>query len=331
MRNNNQEWRIDQIASTILYRCFGDITITQTKEGVCDFIVTYNDGTDLRFGVVVKRYPLESKEQFNKLINSLEKADFTLDANRLPIIALYVDETTENAKVAFLVGWRFQKPRIYRDFEVRNLTPKSSSICLQIIKSMDSVIRFLSKDDLNVLKKIIFSRKMSDNRIQQAEILYLRKLSVDYRMNEKEVVNERERLERLVKGTPEEEYPQDDLDRLILESVKNQFKDAKVSSKLILFSTDLDDLQVYKNVHCHHTTLLVSPEMNSLTTTQLTMLDGLEMLNVNLDVFVDNIFYQDSFDNVSFDKVEPLEGWLEKLIVWKLMKQTMRPVSDYFR
>lgn len=331
MSRKNTEWRINQIASTILYRCFGNITINQAKEGVCDFIVTYNDETDLRFGVVVEKYPFKDKEEFKALVESIEQADFSLEVNRLPIIALYVDETTENAKVAFLVGWRFQKPRIYRDFELRNLTPKSGDICLQIIKSMDSVIRLLSTDNLNVLKRIVFSRKLSDNRVQQAEILYLRKLSADYRMNEKEVVDERERLERLMKGTPEEEYPKDDLDGLILESVKNQFGNAKVRSKLILFSTDLDDLQVYKNVHCHHTTLLVSPEMSSQTTTQLVMLDGLEMFNVNLDVFVENIFYQDAFDGVSFDKEEPLEGWLDKMNKWKQMKETMRSISVFFR
>lgn len=331
MSNIDNIWRIEQIATTILYRCFGNISVTQAQEGVCDLFVTYNDGTELRFGVVVKNSSFEKSEHFDSLIKRLEETDFAIAANRLPIIALYVDESTENAKVAFLVGWRFNKPRIYRDFELRNLNEKSAGICLQIIKSMDSVIRLLSVDDLNVLKRIVFSRKLSDNRTQEAEILYLRKLSATYRMNEKEVVDERERLERLIKGTPEEEYPKDDLDKMIFEGVKSQFKNAKVRSKLVLFSTDLDDIQQYKSIHCNHTTLLVQPDLSKLSTGELCMLNGLEMFTVKLDVYVENIFYKEAFDSVSFDKVEPLEGWLEKLTEWKKMKETMRPVSVYFR
>lgn len=331
MSNIDKEWRIEQIATTILYRYFGNISVTQAQEGVCDLIVTYNDGTELRFGVVVKSGSFEKTEHFNALIKRLEQTDFMMEANRLPIIALYVDESTENVKVAFLVGWRFSKPRIYRDFELRNLNEKSANICLQIIKSMDSVIRLLSVDDLNVLKCIVFSRKLSDSRTQQAELLYLRRLSASYRMNEKEVVDERERLERLIKGTPEEEYPKDDLDRMIFEGVKGQFKNAKVRSKLILFSTDLDDIQQYKNVHCHHTTLLVQPDFSKVSTLELYMLEGQEILTVNLDVYVENMFYREAFDSVSFDKVEPLENWMEKMSVWKKMKETMRPISEYFR
>lgn len=331
MSNIDNIWRIEQIATTILYRCFGNISVTQTQEGICDLIVTYNDDTELQFGVVVHNSSFEKSEHFYSLIKRLEETDITIAANRLPIIALYVDETTENAKVAFLVGWRFNKPRIYRDFELRNLNEKSAGICLQIIKSMDSVIRLLSIDDLNVLKRIVFSRKLSDNRTQEAEILYLRKLSATYRMNEKEVVDERERLERLIKGTPEEEYPKDDLDRMIFEGVKSQFKNAKVRSKLVLFSTDLDDIQQYKKIHCNRTTLLVQPDLSKLSTEELCMLNGLEMFTVILDVYVENIFNKEAFDSVSFDKVEPLEGWLEKLAGWKQMKETLRPVSVYFR
>lgn len=331
MSSIDNEWRIEQIATTVLYRYFGNISVTQAQEGVCDLIVTYNDGTDLRFGVVVKNGSFEKTEHFDALINRLEQADFMMEANMLPIIALYVDEPSENAKVAFLVGWRFSKPRIYRDFELRNLNEKSASICLQIIKSMDSVIRLLSVDDLNVLKSIVFSRKLSDNRTQQAELLYLRKLSASYRMKEKEVVDERERLERLIKGTPEEEYPKDDLDRMIFEGVKSQFKNAKVRSKLILFSTDLDDIQQYKKIHCHHTSLLVQPDFSKVSTLELCMLEGLEMLTVNLDIYVENIFYREAFDSVSFDIVEPVEKWPEKLSGWKQMKKTMRPISVYFR
>ena len=250
---------------------------------------------------------------------------------RLPIILLLVNEEKESAKVGFLVGWRFGRPRIYKNFELRALNQKSADTCLQIIKSMDEVIRVLSTENINVLKRISFSKKLHDNRVQQAEILYLRKLSSSYRMNQKEVVDERERFERLLKGTPEDEYPQDELDNVILEAVKNQYKNAKVSSKLLLLSTDIEDLQHYKDIHCYHTTLLVSPDLSNLPKVALSMLDGLEMFNVGLDIFVENVFYQQAFDGTSFEKEEPLDGWLKKVMEWNRLKSTMSPISSYYR
>lgn len=332
MKASDMEWRIEQIACTILYRCFDNITIEKTPDwSLRDLLVRYNDGTDLKFGVIIKKASNNLTESIDRLIELLYKVDFTQAVNQIPIVLLVVDEPTESAKIAFLVGWRFGKPRIYKNFEFRNLNQKSADICLQIIKSMDNVIRVLSTDNLNVLKRITFSRKLSDNRIQQAEILYLRKLSSTYRMQQREVVNEKERFERLLKGSPEEDYPQDELDDLIFGSIKAQFRNAKVKSKLLLLSTELDDLQYYKPMHRHHTTLLVSPDLSNIPQIALNMLDGLEVFNVELDIFVENIFYVNAFDNVSFDKEEPLDGWLKKVSSWNKLKETMRPITVYFR
>ena len=332
MKATDIEWRIEQIACTILYRCFDNISIDKTPDwSLLDLLVRYNDGTDFKFGVIVKRAFDNLPDSIDRLVNMLNKVDYTQSVNQIPIVLLVVDEPTESAKIAFLVGWRFGKPRIYKNFELRNLNQKTADICLQIIKSMDDVIRILSVDDLNVLKKITFSKKLSDNRVQQAEILYLRKLSSTYRMNQKEVVEEKERFERLLKGTPEEEYPQDELDMLIFESVKKQFKNAKVRSKLMLLSTELDDLQFYRDIHCVHTNLLVSPDLTNLPEIALSMLDGLELFSVGIDIFVENIFYQEAFDGVSFEKDEPLEGWLKKVTEWNRLKGTMRSITEYFR
>lgn len=332
MKRYDYEWRVVQVARTILYRCFGNVTIEeQTQKGLADFIVTFNNGTDLRFGVVLKTVGKLSEAVKTKWVEELQKADYNQDVNRMPIVLLVVDEQTESAKIAFLLGWRFGKPRIYKNFELRALNQKNADICLEIIKSMDEVIRLLEADNLQVLKRITFSKKLSGNRVQQAEVLYLKKLTASYRMNQKEVVDERERFERLLKGTPEEEFPQDELDEIIYEAIRKQFKNVKVRSKLILVSTDIEDLQFYKGVHCHETTLLVSPDLSGVPTVALSMLDGLEMFSVTLDVFVENIFYQHVFDGVSFDYEMPIEGWLKKVTEWNELKATMKPISVYFK
>ena len=299
--------------------------------GADRFFVKYNDGTDLKFGVIVMRASDDLSNSINRLTNSLADIDCTQGINQIPIILMAVDEPTESAKIAFLLGWRLGKPRIYKNFEFRNLNQKTADICLQLIKSLDEVIRILSTDDLNVLKKITFSKKIQNNRVQQAEILYLRKLSSTYRMCQKEIVDEKERFERLLKGMPEEEYPQDELDTVILDAVKKQFRNAKVYSKLMLFSTELDELQFYRDVHRVAITLSVSPDLSQLPPVALAMLDGLKKFSVNLDIFVENIFYQQAFDGVSFEKEEPLDGWVKKVTEWNRLKETMRSITEYFR
>ena len=331
MSSQNNGWRIEQIAITILYRLFGNISVTQSHKGICDLIVSYNDGTGLRFGVVVKGKSFNETEQFRKLVCTLEQTDLLSEEYRMPIIALYVDETSENAKIAFLVGWRFEKPRIYKDFELRNLNEKSAGICLQIIKSMDNVIRLLSADELYVLKHLVFSKKHIEERSIRGEILYLRKLSTTYRMKQNEVVDERERIERMIKGIPEDEYPKDELDRLIHEAVKDKFKDAKIKSSLLVLSPELDDLQYFKNVHCHHTSLVVWPKTSNLSVLETDRLIGLDPLSLDIELYVDNLLFRDAFDSVSFEKEEPWEGWNVKLAEWNKMKETMRPISQFFR
>ena len=332
MNRDDYEWRVVQVARTILYRSFGNINIAeQIQKGLADFIVTFNNGLDLRFGVVLKTAGKLTETEKTKWIEELQKADFTQDVNRMPLVLLIVDEQTESAKIAFLLGWRFGKPRIYKNFELRVLNQKNADICLEIIKSMDEVIRLLEADNLQVLKRITFNKKLPDNRVQQAEVLYLRKLSATYRMNQKEVVDERERFERLLKGTPEEEFPLDELDEIIYEAIKKQFKNAKMRSKLILVSTDIEDLQFYKGVHCHETTLSVSPDLSGVPAVALSMLNGLELFSVSLGVYVENIFYKHAFDGVSFDYETPIEGWLKKVTEWNSLKATMMPISVFFK
>ena len=75
----------------------------------------------------------------------------------------------------------------------------------------------------------------------------------------------------------------------------------------------------------------MAPDLSNIPAVALSMLDGLELFNVRLDVFVENIFYQDAFDGVSFDKEEPIEGWLKKVTEWNKLKETMRTITEFFR
>lgn len=330
MNNNDNVWRIKQIAATILYRCFGNISIYTSHTGLVDMLVSYNDGTSLKFGVIVKKSVEVTNDEKEKLVQSIRNKVYQDERFHVPIIAMYVDEPAETAKVAFLVGWQFGEPRIYRNFDLRVLTPKTANLCLQIIKSMDEVIRLLSIDDLNVIKRICFSKKIGGAR-KKGEILYLRKMTTSYRMNPKTIVDEKERFERLVKGSPENEYPKDALDDLVFQAVKEKYRDASVHSSLLLYSTELKDIQLYKEMHCYHTSLVIMPRYSDISSEISSMLDGLDLFSTALDIYVEKGINENAFDDASFTKEEPLEGWIKKVLEWNTLKETMRPISAYFK
>lgn len=71
--------------------------------------------------------------------------------------------------------------------------------------------------------------------------------------------------------------------------------------------------------------------MADLPDVVMTMLNGLELFSVPLEIYVDNIFYENAFDDVSFDKEEPIEGWIKNVVEWNKMKETLKPISMYFR
>ena len=331
MKNNDNEWRIKQIATTILYRCFGNISILTSHSGLVDMLVSYNDGTNLRFGVIVKNNDAVNNEEKDNLVQSILNEVYQDDCLHMPIIAMYMDEPTETAKVAFLVGWQYGRPQIYRNFDLRALTPKTAGLCLQIIKSMDEVIRLLSNNDLNVVKRICFSKKIDGTRPQKGEIIYLRKMTTSYRMNQTTIVDEKKRLERLVKGSSEKEYPKDALDDLVFQAVKAKYRDAVVRSSLLLFSTELKYIQLYQEMHCHHTSLVIMPSYSDISADMSSMLNGLDLFSISLDIYVEKGINEDAFDDASFTKEEPLEGWIKKVTEWNNLKETMRPISVYFR
>lgn len=330
MNNNYNMWRIKQIAATILYRCFGNISIYTSHTGLVDMFVSYNDGTGLKFGVVVKKSDAVTNEDRDILVQSIQNEVYQDERIHVPIIAMYVDEPAETAKVAFLVGWQSGEPSFYRNFDLRALTPKTADLCLQIIKSMDEVIRLLSVDNLNVVKRICFSKNIDGAR-KKGEILYLRKITSSYRMNPKTIVDEKERFERLAKGSQENEYPKDALDNLVFRAVRAKYRDAVVHSSLLLFSTELKHIQLYREMHCHHTSLVITPRYSDISADMSSMLDGLDLFSTSLDIYVEKGKNENAFDDASFTKEEPLEGWIKKVTEWNNLKETMRPISVFFR
>ena len=93
------------------------------------------------------------------------------------------------------------------------------------------------------IKKTIF---LNSDEINEAEIIYFRTLTEEYRMTTPDDLSEEQRFYRTLNGIPEEEYPKDKLDEIIYQKVVETYPNAKVKSETFLFSTDLANIRSKK-------------------------------------------------------------------------------------
>lgn len=324
-----KEWRTAQIASVILFRCFGNISIQDSNNPLYDMLVTYKDGTGLKFGVNVKSSSFVKSKAYDERFAELANHNFANADCKIPVLLLCVNESQETARFAFQIGWRYGRPRIYKDVELRTLNKANAEKCLEIIKSMDDVIRVLSANDMNVCKKITISKTFGQIQ-EHADILYLRRLSPNYKMRQKEIVTQKESFDRLLHGIPEEEYPSDLLDESIFKAIQARYPEAKCSSKTILLSTELKDLQFYEGSHMSNVYVRITPDVSTIPQGLLGILNGIEAINIQLQVFVMGIFNVEAFDNEGFTISLPFEGWMNAYMQLKEQLNSLHDISDYF-
>jgi hypothetical protein len=122
-------------------------------------------------------------------------------------------------------------------------------------------------------------------------------------MNTTEVLDDAEKFYRHLNGIPEEEYPKDELDDIILNAVRIKYPDAKVHSTLLFSSYDLENLYRYKMMkRMIGSMIIVEPDYSTLNPS---LNYGVEIPQIPLELYID-IFINDNrpFDNsfrVSYD------------------------------
>ena len=310
MTNNLRDYRMLQIAAMILYRNIPNITLVQSDDNVYDILCSSNID-ELRFGINVMSSSFSTSNTYERYLNYLDSVDYSDKNYRIPILLMAVNESTETAMIGIQIGWRFGKPTIFKKPSMMSLTKENSNKILDAVKSMDETIRLLSEYGMKIIKTINLDKSAPNGMNHYASMVYLRDLTEQYKMKPKIVVNEREKFNRLLTGIPEEEYPNDFLDEAVLEMVKQVFPYANMKSKLLLFSNELRDLQQLSQTIRLTSELFVEPNLNGLPDIAITMLNGLKLVHFGIDVFVDNPFSKPYFENLSFTKIEPIEGWLK--------------------
>ncbi len=329
MINNSRDYRMLQIAAMILYRNIPNITLVQSDDNVYDILCS-STKDELRFGINVVSSSFSTSNTYERYLNYLDSTDYSDKNYRIPILLMAVNESTETAKIGIQVGWRFGRPVVFKKPSMMSLAEENANKIMDTIKAMDETIRMLSEHGMKVVKTLQIEKSEPNGKIHHARIVYMRDFTEKYKMKPKEVVDEREKFSRILKGIPEDEYPNDFLDDSILSMICQQFPRASMESKLMLFSSELRDIQQLSKCIRLDTEMFVEPNLADIPNIALQLFNGIDFIHFKLDVFVDALYSKSAFKNMSLRKTEPLDSWLNTYNEYTKFLKTLHSPTEFF-
>lgn len=115
--------------------------------------------------------------------------------------------------------------------------------------------------DKFVLKKIIFNKEN-----EKYEVIYLRQLGGDYTMAQPAIEeNYFAKMKRISFGTPQDSYPEDEIDQLIYSAIQKKYSEAKKENTYVFCDKQFKEIiDKYSNKESITIAFLFEPDMNSV-------------------------------------------------------------------
>ena len=215
-----------------------DVKQVASEKVPVDYLVSEEE-SKMKFYAVVK--PSDGAE-WEKCVKSLEQY---LELQKTEKLNVIVYKLSEDGKwlLGMLCYWNFERLRFNKNIHWRPLNDNSIEWLKMQLKARHARIAFLPLDYIRVVKTI----DLRAEGYYDARIIYLRRFyGEEYRMQEHTEVTQEERFDRLLNGTPQNEYPHDSLDDFILEEIRTIYPNASLKNKLLLFDVDLLNYRLEK-------------------------------------------------------------------------------------
>lgn len=319
-----------RVAAKYLFRYRSALKISLANNLYYDLYVE-DSSNGFAFGVKVVSPDFEDSEEFKQeYLPLLKKIDQHDLSSILPIALLSLDETTETGKCGVILSIGLSKIRIYYPPIMREVNADNFAIIMNDILASDYAIRSLYDNTYGVLKTISVKLPEYRHRLRDAnvfgQIIYKRNFAQNYKMNTPEVIDDKEQWHRFMYGTPQSEYPHDELDNVILGALTEKFEDVSVDNSLFLFNSELRDLrQNYSNKLRKKLIIQVGPKIDS---------DAMALLGnvivcprIPLTIFIENPWFQDYFCDELILKSIDVKNWPSVYESITRLKQTLTDLS----
>lgn len=299
-----------RVAANLFFRYRSSFRISFSDSPFYDLIIV-DPSNELTFGVIVVSQDFMNTDEFKqKISQNFKNYSKQNRSTMVPVLLMRVDEQNEFAECAVIMSIDWNGARFNHKLVMREVNEDNLAAIMNDINMADYCLRALCDNTYGVLKTISFKLPIIGEGITEAwaKVVYKRNFTEYYRMNSPEVVDEQERFNRLLHGTPQEEYPSDYLDKLISEAISNWFKvEVEVINSLFLFNFDLKNLRTeYGSLLKKQLTIQVEPELDEA----MQMFGGLiNCPRINLTMFLRNDLSKYSFNTGPIMHTVPAQKW----------------------
>ena len=328
MNKSMDEVILCRIVANLLYRRIDGISISFSHIPIYDLVVAERQ-SGLLFGVKVGAMDYQESEQYKSYLELLEQSRYEMYDERIPIILMCVDKDAEGIKFGYQLTWERYRASVQTKVMLREVTSENWDTMIVNLKEMDRVIRVLSNNKISIIKRFMVEKKLRQGGVAYANIIYLRKFTDQYKMLKKEVKTEQEQFHRMLTGIPEEEYPNDLLDEIIMRGIESVFPNPKRKSQILLLNTELQDLKEELGKDKKSFNIRIEPDFSDLIYHQ-SFIKSFRILEIPLTLYHDDIkIFNDGFNDEYPSVTVPVAEWVQEYaIIEKLKCETLRSISD---
>lgn len=325
---NQEQVIFCRIVANLLYRRIDGINITLSNSTLYDLVIE-EKSCGLFFAVKVGDMDYPYTEDYQLYLKALSERNYWTQDERLPIILMCADKNSEEIKFGYQLTWQRYRASIQTKVTLRDMTVENWEDMIVNLKEMDRVIRVLDNGKISVVKRIAIEKKIPAGGVSHGDIIYLRRFTNVYKMQQKEVSNEQEQFKRMLFEIPEEEYPHDLLDDLIMQGIENVYPGAKKKSSILSLNTELQDLSRELDRTKKEVRIRIEPNFADLQNYQ-GFINSVKILDIPLTLYHDPIKIlgdniTDEYTSVSM----PVVKWIESFgTLEQLLRDTLLKVED---
>lgn len=328
--NEQKIWRALQIVASEIARYDSGAQIyemNEVRDCGYDLLVT-SKKKGMSYGVEVKRSVFSRTKNYDGYIQHLLQHQSEIS---VPILLVSVNESSEEVKIGIVFSWFHRRPLITKDVVLWKSTQDNWDKALNLIALSAHIygpIEYLQMDNLYLKKTLSLSAEGRNGRRYLAELIYMRKLSPEYRMHPRDRNTLEEEFRFFLNGYDKEEYPMDILDNAIFVAIHNRFEETDLSNQLIVLNTELHDLQLYRECERGQVNIVIAPKLDGVNEAVMRLLGGHSEFSFMIELYAHSIEDRDYFNNMDFAFLDVTDGWVEKVLAYRKGLEGYKTLSD---